>query len=383
MLKFQKKTDLIDFGLSDSIIESYQQEIKRGEKKQIRWNRFLWGIIFITLLFILAFIPYAFLRFAVKESLKDSIIGGLSCCFYCVVGGALFCEIVFHTHPIDDFIWWILDLLNPIRNNITNNCSHIDVKKKLNDYQSYCSLIIKEYPKLDEFDFDINAYTNMLFEEIIQNLIFIIQKNNNEHSKKWWKELDPYEFEEQTAIWFSKLGYKARVTKKAGDGGVDVILTKENEKSYVQCKHYNHRITLPYVRDFYGAMMANNISKGFIVCLDKGLTSEAMFFAKKVGIQIIMLNDLVEDELQEETIPLKNNTYFQIGEQIIVREIFESGSEAFIYSKSISFKDYKYAIVSSLQELSKTTHYSYTRNVYFILCTNNYDLWNKYRITLS
>lgn len=377
MLYYQKRPCLADFNLSESIIQKHQEEGKKYEKKQDFKNKFI-GILVLILYWALGvFIPFAILKFCIKESFIESLIGGLTIFFFGFIIIEKIAKHFFDKEPLSDLYDIICEAIIP--DNKPKRTDFDIVEQRITAYKNYCNKIKKEYPRLEDYNFNIELYSRMIMEEILNNIVIITKRNNEEYSKKWWKELSPFEFEKQTADWFSKQGYKSQVTKKTGDGGVDVVLTKDKETIYVQCKHYNYKITLPYVRDFYGAMTADKVSKGIIVCLDKGLTSEASSFAQKVGIQIITLDDLAKDEALENLSIIKIANYYQIGNQTIINEIFESYNDASTIMVKTELNNNQ-MIVSSLKELSKTTKCTYTRNAYFILCTNNYNLWKKYEI---
>jgi restriction endonuclease Mrr len=99
--------------------------------------------------------------------------------------------------------------------------------------------------------------------------------------------LSPVEFEKwvKTNI-FEKEGWQVTETKVTGDGGIDLILKREDEHSIVQCKRYRHTIGEPLLRDFYGAMISEGVSKGYFVTT--GLFSlSALKFADNKPIELI------------------------------------------------------------------------------------------------
>ncbi len=98
-----------------------------------------------------------------------------------------------------------------------------------------------------------------------------------------WKE-----FEHFVGTFFEKLGYKVEVTGGLKDGGIDVIISKNNKLHFVQCKKYLERqVTLSMVRDFYGAMAAKrNREKGFFVTTGTA-TLDAQKFAEENSIELI------------------------------------------------------------------------------------------------
>lgn len=98
-----------------------------------------------------------------------------------------------------------------------------------------------------------------------------------------WKE-----FEYFVGTFFEKMGYKVEVTGGLKDGGIDVIISKDNKLHFVQCKKYREKqVTLSMVRDFYGAMAAKrNREKGFFVTTGPA-TLDAQKFAEENSIELI------------------------------------------------------------------------------------------------
>lgn len=132
--------------------------------------------------------------------------------------------------------------------------------------------------------------------------------NLNWSSKDWWWSLDGWEFEEEVARVFELNGYKTKVTKKSGDGGIDIIMYKNNYKYAVQCKHYQDEVpvepirALNGVKDDFGADI-------LIIVASSGITKAGHdFIANKPYIKLMTLNDIIEmglhpvnDEAQEES----------------------------------------------------------------------------------
>ncbi|RLD06805.1 MAG: hypothetical protein DRI56_07545 [Chloroflexota bacterium] len=80
-----------------------------------------------------------------------------------------------------------------------------------------------------------------------------------------YKDYSPAEFEEITAEIFRQRGYKAKVTGKSGDLGIDVLLSKNGEKIGIQCKHYKGSIGPSVIREFVGALEGARLEKGYFV----------------------------------------------------------------------------------------------------------------------
>jgi restriction system protein len=98
-----------------------------------------------------------------------------------------------------------------------------------------------------------------------------------------WKE-----FEHFVGTFFEKMGYRVEVTGGLKDGGIDIIISKDNKLHFVQCKKYQEKqVTLSMVRDFYGAMAAKrNREKGFFVTTGTA-TLDAQKFAEENSIELI------------------------------------------------------------------------------------------------
>ncbi|MDP3758267.1 MAG: restriction endonuclease [Candidatus Daviesbacteria bacterium] len=99
--------------------------------------------------------------------------------------------------------------------------------------------------------------------------------------------LTPIEFEKWVkSNVFEKEGWLVTETKITGDGGIDLVLKRKDEHSIVQCKRYKHTIGEPSLRDFYGTMISEGVSKGYFVTT--GLFSlSALKFAENKPIELI------------------------------------------------------------------------------------------------
>ena len=102
------------------------------------------------------------------------------------------------------------------------------------------------------------------------------------------KNLSWKEFEEYAGSLFIKLGYSVEVTGGLKNGGVDLIIRKDNRISLVQCKNYRvSKVSLSMVRDFYGAMSANlNYEIGYFITTGI-FTLDAKHFAEDKPIELI------------------------------------------------------------------------------------------------
>jgi len=102
------------------------------------------------------------------------------------------------------------------------------------------------------------------------------------------KNLSWKEFEKFVGSLFEKLGYSVEVIGGLKDGGIDLIIKKDNKTSLVQCKNYRvSKVNLSMVRDFYGAMNANlNYQVGYFITTGI-FTLDAKHFAEDKPIELI------------------------------------------------------------------------------------------------
>lgn len=82
-------------------------------------------------------------------------------------------------------------------------------------------------------------------------------------------ELTPEEFEVAVGKLFREMGYNLTVTKKSGDGGIDLdgfSLGLGGGRVVVQCKRYKGAVPVSAVRDLFGVVASDNsIERGFLV----------------------------------------------------------------------------------------------------------------------
>ncbi|MBE8233086.1 MAG: hypothetical protein HAW67_05065 [Endozoicomonadaceae bacterium] len=112
------------------------------------------------------------------------------------------------------------------------------------------------------------------------------------------------DFEHFTGEYFRNKGYKVSETANGADGGIDLILFKNNEKFYVQCKHWrSQKVSVSVARELYGVMAANAVKCGFVVTAGR-YTSEAISFAQGTNIRLINGNELV-NQMKHYSLPVQ------------------------------------------------------------------------------
>ena len=129
-----------------------------------------------------------------------------------------------------------------------------------------------------------------------------------------WLKMSDRDFEFEVGKVYNRLGYQTQVTKRSGDGGVDVIAKKDNEIIYIQCKHYapNTHLGAPELQAFWGCCSGNGIKKGVMVCTSS-LTKDASAFANKLKgkLEIVGMKELlVLDKTFYQSHPINSQKQF-------------------------------------------------------------------------
>ena len=126
--------------------------------------------------------------------------------------------------------------------------------------------------------------------------------------KSYWKSLSGYDFEKEIATLYNKLGYTATVTPGSGDGGIDIILNKDNLRIAVQCKHHSRPVGPEPVRALQGVVAAQGYDSGVFVSL-KGFTTSVPHEVRKskILIELLSLKDILK---MVEAAESENNFYF-------------------------------------------------------------------------
>ena len=103
-------------------------------------------------------------------------------------------------------------------------------------------------------------------------------------------ELTPEEFEVAVGKLFQEMGYNLTVTKKSGDGGIDLDgfnLGLGGGRVVVQCKRYMDTVSVSAVRDLFGVVASDNsIERGFLVTTGR-ISQAGKDFARGKRITLI------------------------------------------------------------------------------------------------
>lgn len=132
-------------------------------------------------------------------------------------------------------------------------------------------------------------------------LILIYSKFKNHAGKKKsslasvdYMKLDPFQFEQFCANVLNANGYSVFPTKKAGDGGKDLVgINDKSERVFGEVKQYkaSNKISRPLLQKLRGAMADNGVQNGIFITTSD-FTKDALEYAKRNKIKCINRSEL-------------------------------------------------------------------------------------------
>lgn len=127
-----------------------------------------------------------------------------------------------------------------------------------------------------------------------------LDKQEIRKSEEYWLSLSGYDFEREVCLHFSRKGYSTRQTPLSNDGGIDIILSKDGEITYVQCKHHNTPIGISVARELLGVMSSKGVKKGILATI-KGVNRNCLKFCIENGISVMYLEDFIDHDPKIDT----------------------------------------------------------------------------------
>ena len=109
----------------------------------------------------------------------------------------------------------------------------------------------------------------------------------------YWSKMNGAKFEHEMASLFRLAGFQAEVTKASGDGGIDIILTRDQRRVAVQCKRYQKDVGPHVIRDLWGTMHHQGYEEGCIVTTAY-FTQGVKDFARGKNIYLINMRDILD-----------------------------------------------------------------------------------------
>jgi restriction system protein len=105
---------------------------------------------------------------------------------------------------------------------------------------------------------------------------------------KWLWALSWQDFEHEVAQLFRQQGCHVEELGGRGiDGGIDLIVTRNGEKTFVQCKHWREgKVGVKPVRELYGVMVSGRAQNGILITSGR-FSDAALEFAANKPLQLI------------------------------------------------------------------------------------------------
>ncbi|MEE9236252.1 MAG: restriction endonuclease [Thermoplasmata archaeon] len=116
---------------------------------------------------------------------------------------------------------------------------------------------------------------------------------NPDEVRKHFTAMDPWQFEEEVAAIFGRLGYKTEVTRKGADFGVDVLMwDRAGTKWAVQVKQHQHPIGRPTIQVMPSVARDFRAQRAMVIALSS-FTKDAREYAESRGIKLVEGNELI------------------------------------------------------------------------------------------
>lgn len=167
-------------------------------------------------------------------------------------------------------------------------------------YKDFAALTTKAYGKLKELEEYINL-NGLDFSDVIGDFSKQLETTEPAPSKIFKEpsrvkihtpeeELSPEEFEHYVAAEFTAAGYKTDVTRYSGDGGIDIIMYRDNKTYGVQCKMLSSDrfVDTADILCFLGALVNMRADSGFFVTSGK-FTVNGTNIAENNGIRLVKI----------------------------------------------------------------------------------------------
>lgn len=146
----------------------------------------------------------------------------------------------------------------------------------------------KKFLLQDKLD-KITAFENAIKDhEYWQNL----------KKEDYWRAMNGRNFEHEINDLFIRHGYKTKLCKGGGDGGVDIIAVKDKNRIAIQCKAHASKISPSVARDLLGTISANGFNKGYLITLNGG-TNGTIAFCKNNGLVLWDIKDILRFQHEE------------------------------------------------------------------------------------
>jgi hypothetical protein len=112
---------------------------------------------------------------------------------------------------------------------------------------------------------------------------------------KRWRRLSGRGFEVELAKLYKSRGYRVKLNRGTGDGGVDLIVERHGQSFLVQCKAYQNPVGPAPVRELLGTLTHHNYAlQGWLVTTSS-FSKAARAFAEGKPLRLITILELLEE----------------------------------------------------------------------------------------
>ncbi|WP_188206818.1 restriction endonuclease [Alkalibacillus aidingensis] len=148
---------------------------------------------------------------------------------------------------------------------------------------------------------------------ILQTIKYLIKFKRDKKLKRAGihevDQMDGLTFEKYLKLIFREKGYKAKVTRAAGDYGADLILEKDGNRQVVQAKRYSKNVGIKAVQEITAALKYYQASEALVVT-NSYFTNQAQSLAKENDVQLInregLINLLLNTNPNQEKVSTSN-----------------------------------------------------------------------------
>ena len=142
---------------------------------------------------------------------------------------------------------------------------------------------------------DTRRENNPVFKQAreYQQAIRRYEELERKKEESYWNSMTGYQFEDELAALYSKLGYETKVTSGSGDGGVDVFMTIDQKTIVLQCKRHSRPLGPAPVRELFGVMNHEHADEAILACTG-GFTKGARDFVSDKPIRLVELHEIIQ-----------------------------------------------------------------------------------------
>lgn len=190
----------------------------------------------------------------------------------------------------------------------------LDVAYEVSGTRRAASFKAAEYPDRDDWEshgvynlLDGNPYRGGFAEPMFQARIAAMAEvlAKAAESPELLRVTSPARFEEIVGELLARFGFAVEHVGRSGDGGVDLVAIQDNlfsaTRQIVQCKRYNHKVGVAFVRELYGVKTDLRASKAVLVTTSS-FTKGALEFAERNAWELQLVDfDRLKNLLRDAT----------------------------------------------------------------------------------